>query len=83
MTLAKAAELGYDQTKRRIPSATIKEESLEASPNVKNRSTKKSIKTPEENLQILYNFIREYRVEKKLRSFRQFFSDRIVSFLGK
>ena len=82
--LTKAHELGYDETKPRLPVVMMKEESLEAStpasPNVRasfvskivltffqsqrGRPAKKSLKTPEQNIQMLYSYIREYRVSR-------------------
>ncbi|CAF1429645.1 unnamed protein product, partial [Rotaria sordida] len=73
VTLLKAHELGYDEQKPRlkearvnIPMITIKDEYLIASspqsPNFqRNRSSKKPIKSTEQNIQSIYTFIREYR----------------------
>ncbi|CAF4674713.1 unnamed protein product [Rotaria sp. Silwood1] len=73
ITLLKAHELGYDEQKPRlkearvnIPMITIKDEylvpSTPQSPNFqRHRSSKKSIKSTEQNIQSIYTFIREYR----------------------
>ncbi|CAF3919770.1 unnamed protein product [Adineta steineri] len=73
VTLLKAHELGYDEQKPRIkearinlPMIPVKDEYLESSspqsPNSqRGRLSKKPIKTPEQNIQIIYTYIREYR----------------------
>ncbi|CAF4422169.1 unnamed protein product, partial [Adineta steineri] len=73
VTLLKAHELGYDEQKPRIkearinlPMIPVKDEYLESSspqsPNSqRGRLSKKPIKTPEQNIQTIYTYIREYR----------------------